>query len=222
MAYLVIMRHGESIANQKKIFTGWDDVSLTSTGIKQAHLAGKKLNQLNIKFTDAHTSYLKRSIETLHIVLEESHQLFIAEHKSWRLNERHYGSLRGHKKEAVRKAYGDKQFLAWRRSFKAVPPLLSTDTYERRYARIGLTPPRGESLQMAYQRLLPYWINEIAPHLLNQQNQLVVAHGSTLRALIKYLDHIDDDNISQVEVPNATPTIYEFDNQLNIINKRIM
>lgn len=222
MAYLVIMRHGESTANQQKIFTGWDDVNLTSDGIKHAHLAGQKLNQLNIQFTDAHASYLKRSIETLHIVLEESHQLFIAEHKSWRLNERHYGSLRGQKKEVVRQKYGDKQFLSWRRSFRAIPPLLSNNAHERCYDRIGVLPPRGESLQMAYQRLLPYWVNEIAPHLIHQQNQLVVAHGSTLRALIKYLDRIDDDDIRQVEVPNTTPIIYNFDSNLNVINKTIM
>lgn len=222
MSYLVIMRHGESEANRDKIFTGWNDVPLTAKGIEQAHYAGKLIEELNIDFDDVHTSFLMRAIDTAHIVLKEIHQEYINEHKTWRFNERHYGALRGKQKSYIKEKYGEKQFKLWRRSFSAVPPLLKKSDNELRYEKIGVKEPRGESLKMAYKRILSYWIDGIAPKLLDNHNQLIVAHGSTLRALIKYLDKISDKDIDKVEVPNGKPIVYEFDSRLNIISKKMM
>ncbi|GLB47187.1 2,3-bisphosphoglycerate-dependent phosphoglycerate mutase 1 [Philodulcilactobacillus myokoensis] len=222
MSILTIMRHGESQANRDHVFTGWSDVPLTSKGVQQAHLAGQKLNRTGIQFSDVHTSFLVRSIDTANIVLDEINQSYIPEHKSWRLNERHYGALRGKNKQVVRKKVGDHQFKLWRRSFKTVPPLLKHHDHDPRYTKLGVIEPLGESLEMAYHRLMPYWVDSIAPRLLDHHNQLVVAHGSTLRALIKYLDQIPDDQIDNVEVPNGIPIEYEFDDHLNVINKKFI
>ncbi len=219
MPILVIMRHGESQANRDNIFTGWSDVNLTEKGVKQAHQAGKIIAKTGIQFDDLHTSFLKRAIITSNIVLDEIHQNFIPEHKSWRLNERHYGALRGQNKKVVEDRVGHKQIKIWRRSFKTVPPLLDRRDHDRRYDDIGVKEPLGESLEMAYHRMMPYWEDSIAPRLLNNKNQLIVAHGSTLRALIKYLDQVSDDGISKVEVPNGKPIKYKFDPKLNIISK---
>lgn len=222
MAYLVLLRHGESQANHDNIFTGWTDVPLTAKGVQQAHEAGQKLAKTHLKFSDAHTSFLVRAIDTTNIVLDEIHQAYLPVHKTWRLNERHYGALRGKNKTAVRKQVGDRQFKAWRRGFRDVPPLLKHADHEYMYARLGLTEPRGESLEMTYQRLLPYWMNAIAPLLIQGKNQIISAHGSTLRALIKYLDHISDKGIENVEVKNGEIILYHFDAQLHILNKKIL
>lgn len=220
MAYLVIMRHGESVANQQNVFTGWSDVELTEKGIQQAHIAAQALQKLNINFQHAHTSYLKRAIETLNIVLDDINQDYVNATKTWRLNERHYGALRGRIKRDVKEQYGVEQFNLFRRSYNTVPPLLKQHDVDRRYQRLGVQIPLGESLKMASDRLMPYWEDQIAPKLLDNQNQLIVAHGSILRALIKYLDHIDDSEINQVEVPNGKPIIYQFDHKLNVTNKK--
>lgn len=222
MVKLVIMRHGESEANRDNIFTGWTDVPLTETGIKQAHDAGKILASTQIQFANLHTSMLVRAIKTAHIVLEECHQLYIPEDKSWRLNERHYGDLRGKNKDTVRREVGERQVRLWRRDFKTVPPLLTARDHDPKYTRWGNIEPLGESLEMAYQRLMPYWQERVAPNLLDGHNQLIVAHGSTLRALIKYLDQISDSKIDQVEVPNGRPILYELDQQLNVMNKKFL
>ncbi|QLE66017.1 Phosphoglycerate mutase [Furfurilactobacillus rossiae] len=225
MVELVIIRHGESTANRDNIYTGWTDVPLTPKGIEQAQQAGKILAATGLQFTDVHTSLLQRAIQTTHLVLDEIHQLWLPEHKSWRLNERHYGALRGLNKDQTRIQFGADQVAKWRRSFNVVPPLLDQPDHleDRRYASFPKTIlTRGESLAMAYDRLMPYWVDEIAPRLLDGHNQLVVAHGSTLRALIKYLDHVSDADISKVEVPNAEPIHYTFDEHLNVINKRIL
>lgn len=222
MSKLVLMRHGESVANYNHTFTGWSDVSLTETGKKEAREAGRKLNKLNIEFDAAHTSYLKRAIVSENIVLNEINQLWIPQFKTWRLNERHYGALRGKNKKAVRKQVGDSQFMQWRRSFESVPPKLKEVPDLRRYHTAGIEEPRAESLKMAYQRLVPYWIDEIAPRLMDGKNQLVVAHGSSLRALIKYLEDIDDLGIDGVEVGNAEPIVYTLDDELQILKKEIL
>lgn len=222
MSKLVLMRHGESVANYNHTFTGWSDVPLTDEGRREAHEAGRKLNELQIKFDDAHTSYLKRAIISENIVLSEINQLWIPQHKTWRLNERHYGALRGQNKQKVRAEVGDEQFMMWRRSFEAVPPRLEVVPDLRRYHDAGIDEPRAESLKMAYQRLVPYWIDEIAPRLMNNNNQLVIAHGSSLRALIKYLENIDDLGIDGVEVGNAEPIIYTLDHDLRILKKEIL
>ncbi len=221
MSKLVILRHGESEANRDNIFTGWSDVSLTEKGIRQAHEAGQLIADNGILFDHMHTSMLKRAIMTAHIVLDETNQLYVPETKSWRLNERHYGALREQYKERVREEVGDKQFKLWRRSYKVVPPLLDEPDKDQRYVNLGVTEPRGESLEMAYDRLMPYWQDQIAPRLLDGHNQLVVAHGSTLRALIKYIEHIDDQAIDHLEVPNGLPICYTFDEKLNVTDKQI-
>lgn len=222
MPTLVIMRHGESQANRDNIFTGWSDVPLTNQGISQAHQAGKIIATSGIQFEAVHTSMLKRAILTTNIVLDEIGQSYIPEFKSWRLNERHYGGLRGKNKLAVKKQVGAKQLKIWRRSFSVVPPLLRVRDEDPRYDRYGVQIPLGESLQMAQSRLIPYWEDHIAPRLLDGHNQLVVAHGSTLRALIKFLEKISDADIPNVEVPNGKPIRYEFDRHLNILDKQFM
>lgn len=223
MATLVVLRHGESTANRDNIFTGWNDVPLTARGRQQAAKAGQLVAETHLQFGRLHTSMLQRAIVTSNIVLERLDQLFIPVEKSWRLNERHYGALRGQNKDAVKAAVGERQVKIWRRSFETIPPLLDHVTQDRRYDKFGPhIEPRGESLEMAYHRLMPYWTDEIAPRLLDGQNQLVVAHGSTLRALIKYLDAVPDEQISQVEVANGEPIRYDFDDRLRIQNKIVL
>lgn len=217
MVDLYIMRHGQSIANRDNIFTGWSDVLLTNKGIKQAHDAGVLLKKQGVHFDNVHTSYLKRAIDTTNIVLEEIDQLYIPVDKSWRLNERHYGALRGLNKDQAKKDYGEWQVRQWRRSYTAIPPLLKSNVSTRKYP-LGLEP-LGESLQMATNRLIPYWQDNIAPKLMDGKNQLIVAHGSTLRALIKYLENIDDEDIMNVEVDNGSPIHYQLDDKLNIVKK---
>ncbi|GEO74580.1 phosphoglycerate mutase [Levilactobacillus namurensis DSM 19117] len=223
MATLVILRHGESVANRDNVFTGWSDVPLTSKGREQARIAGQAIARTGLQFGALHTSMLQRAIVTANLVLEQIDQLYIPEYKSWRLNERHYGALRGHNKDQVRDQVGDRQVKIWRRSFGVVPPLLEQVDQDRRYDRFGPhIEPRGESLEMAYHRLMPYWVDQVAPRLLAGQNQLIVAHGSTLRALIKYLDRVPDADISQVEVANGEPIRYEFDDHLKILKKTLL
>jgi 2,3-bisphosphoglycerate-dependent phosphoglycerate mutase len=222
MSFLVMMRHGESQANQDNIFTGWTDVGLTKLGRLQAQQAAQKIALQRFLFTDVHCSMLKRSIVTANIVCEELNQLYIPIHKTWRLNERHYGALRGLNKDVVKQQYGAKQVALWRRSYAAVPPQLNQPDHDRRYERLGLNEPLGESLQMTEARILPYWNDHIAGALLDGHNQLLVAHGSTLRALIKFLDQIPDDQIDHVEVNNGEPIMYEFDEHLNILSKQFL
>lgn len=222
MATLVIVRHGQSQANLDNIFTGWTDVPLTAHGLQQGVAVGQLLVEKGIDFADVHTSLMKRAIITANVILEQIHQDYLPIHKTWRLNERHYGALSGQNKEVVRQHYGTAQWKKWRRGFNDVPPELTTRQHDRRYDLLGVKVPLSESLQMTQQRLLPYWEDSIAPRLLDNKNQLVVAHGSSLRALIKYLDHIDDDQIDQVEVPNGEPIIYRFDEHLNVIDKQVL
>lgn len=219
MAKLVIVRHGQSQANRDNVFTGWTDVKLTAEGIDQGRQVGRELKQLGIQFSAAHTSYMQRAIVTTDIILEEIDQLYIPIYKTWRLNERHYGALSGQNKAAVKQKIGAAQLHRWRRGFYDLPPQLNHRQHDRRYDRLGVKIPLSESLAMTLQRLLPYWQDEIAPRLLDGQNQLVVAHGSSLRALIKYLEQIPDDQIDQVEVPNGKPILYEFDEHLRIVKK---
>lgn len=216
------MRHGESQANRDNIFTGWSDVALTEKGVAQAHTAGQIIQASGLQFDDVHTSFLKRAIMTTNIVLDEIGQNYIPEHKFWRLNERHYGGLRGKNKLAVKEKVGAKQLKIWRRSFNVVPPLLKVRDEDSRYDRYGVKIPLGESLEMAQERLIPYWTDQIAPRLLDGKNQLIVAHGSTLRALIKFLENISDEDIPEIEVSNGKPIRYDFDQHLTILNKQFM
>lgn len=223
MVKLVLIRHGESAANFSNTYTGWSDVPLTAQGIQQAQAAGQALAQLALPFSHVHTSVLKRAIQTAYLVQEEIGQNWLPITKSWRLNERHYGALRGLNKDKTRALFGADQVARWRRSFSNRPPLLAQPRRSRAYhAFPGTIVPRGESLKDAERRLIPYWLDEIAPRLLAGENQLVVAHGSTLRALIKYLEQISDAGIDHVEVANAQPIVYTLDDQLAIVAKEIL
>ena len=222
MVKLVITRHGESQANRDNVYTGWSDVKLTPKGIEQAHLAAGLIKNLDIQFSDIHTSFLQRAITTSNLICDEIGQSYLPIHKTWRLNERHYGALRGMNKEDSKKQFGVEQIAKWRRGYTAIPPQLTIRDHERRYDELGVKIPLSESLEMTQKRLLPYWNDVIAGKLLDGQNQLIVAHGSSLRALIKYLDNIPDDEINTVEVPNGQPIMYEFDDRLKVISKIVL
>ncbi|WP_270334054.1 2,3-bisphosphoglycerate-dependent phosphoglycerate mutase [Ligilactobacillus acidipiscis] len=223
MSKLVLLRHGQSLANKVNEYTGWSDSPLTEYGIKQAHEAGKLLLKQQLGFTDIHTSVLVRAIKTSNIVLDELHQSYIPIHKTWRLNERHYGSLRGWNKDDTRKIFGVEQVALWRRSYYAVPPKLEFPDRDRRYSDLpDSSLPLAESLAMATDRIVPYWVDSIAPKLLTDKNQLVVAHGSTVRAMIKFIEQISDKDIDGVEVANGEPIIYTFDDKLNLQDKQII
>lgn len=224
MVKLVLVRHGESVANKENTYTGWSDVPLTAQGVAQAKAAGRLLRQAKLQFSAVHTSVLIRAIKTANLVCEECAQLWLPLYKTWRLNERHYGALRGLNKDDTRKIYGKEQVALWRRSFYEVPPKLNApDTDDRRYQRYPRSIlPLAESLEMATQRLLPYWDDMIAPRLLRGENQLVVAHGSSLRALLKHIEHISDTGIDGVEVYNGEPIVYTLDQRLEVVDKRVL
>ncbi len=220
MAKLVIVRHGESLANQLNTYTGWSDVPLTEQGRLEAQQVGQQLRATGIQFDQVHTSLLKRAILTSYIILEELDQLAIPMTKSWRLNERHYGALRGLNKDNTRVVFGAHQVARWRRSYTAIPPLLTVSSRARRYRLVPRrSRPRGESLAQATQRLLPYWQDQIVPALRQGQNQLIVAHGSTLRALIKVIEQISDQAIDGVEVANGEALYYQFNTDMQVLEK---
>ena len=221
---LVLVRHGESIANRDNVYTGWNDVALSAKGIEQAKSAGLKVEKIpDFVPTHIHTSVLSRAIITANIIADICDFLYLPITKTWRLNERHYGALRGINKDVSRKVFGQKQVLKWRRGFDSVPPLLAQPVQDRRYKGYDMRlMPQGESLHQTQKRLMPYYIDHIAPQLLAGNDQLVVAHGSSLRALIKKLEDINDQDIVKLEVPNAQPIVYTFESNLQIINKEIL
>lgn len=224
MAKLVLLRHGESTANYNNTYTGWSDVPLMANGQFQAYRAGQRLaREPELAIQAVHTSLLKRAIVTAYTVQEAMGRLDLPITKSWRLNERHYGALRGLNKDASRELFGDRQVAQWRRSYTAVPPMLTRPQVEAKYAAWPQSVvPAGESLADAETRLLPYWSDHVAPALRRGEDQLVVAHGSTLRAFIKFLEQISDDAIDGVEVGNATPIVYTLDEALTITNKETL
>ncbi|MDY3702105.1 MAG: 2,3-diphosphoglycerate-dependent phosphoglycerate mutase [Limosilactobacillus coleohominis] len=222
MSTLVMVRHGQSQANLDNVFTGWSDSPLTPLGIEQGHKVGQELRARGYLFHDVHTSYMRRSIMTANIVLEEIDQLYIPIHKTWRLNERHYGALSGQNKALVKEQVGAETLHRWRRGYTEIPPRLKQRQHERRYDRLGVQEPLSESLKMTLERILPYWQDHIAPRLLDNQNQLIVAHGSSLRALVKYIEQVPDDQIDQVEVPNGQPIVYHLDEHLTLLDKEII
>lgn len=220
MYKLVLLRHGESIWNKENRFTGWTDVNLTEKGIKEAIEAGKLLKKEGLTFDIAFTSVLRKATETLDFVLKEMGLTNIPVKKSWRLNERHYGALQGLNKSETAKKYGEEQVFLWRRSYDARPPALrETDA---RYP--GNDPlyknlkkeeiPLTESLRDTEMRLLPYWEQEIAPTIKKGKRVLIVAHGNSLRALVRYLDNISPQKIPQLNIPTGIPLVYELDKNL--------
>lgn len=211
MYKLVIIRHGESLWNLENKFTGWTDVELTSKGEEEAKKAGKILKLNGFSFDIAYTSKLIRAIKTLNLCLSEMKLQRISIHKSWRLNERHYGALQGlNKLETVRK-FGEKQVAIWRRSYDVPPPQNYNNSIED-----GITAPPSESLKDVKSRFMPLWENEISRKILTNEKVLVVAHGNSLRALIKHVGNISKENIAKVNIPTGIPFIIELDKQLNI------
>ena len=217
MYKLVLIRHGESTWNLQNRFTGWTDVELTPTGIAQAREAGRLLRAQGYDFDLCFTSVLKRATHTLWHCLDELDRTWLPVQHSWRLNERHYGALQGLNKAETAREYGDQQVLVWRRSYDIPPPALApTDPRcergDRRYA--GLAPsevPLTECLKDTVARVLPFWNESIAPAIRAGQRVLVAAHGNSIRALVKYLDGISDDDIVGLNIPNGIPLVYELD-----------
>lgn len=223
MYKLVLVRHGESTWNLENRFTGWTDVDLTPTGVEQAKNAGRLLKADGYEFDVAYTSVLKRATRTLWHCLDEMDRTWLPVVHSWRLNERHYGALQGLNKTDMAKQYGDAQVLVWRRSYDTPPPALeASDTRceraDLRYAKLQPHQvPLTECLKDTVERVMPFWQEAMAPAILAGKRIVVAAHGNSIRALVKYLDQISDNDIVGVNIPNGIPLVYELDAQLRPI-----
>jgi len=217
---LVLLRHGQSIWNLENLFTGWVDVDLTDAGRNEAREAGRLLKQEGFEFDLVFTSVLKRAIRTAWIVLDEMDLMWLPVERSWRLNERHYGALQGLNKAQTVEKHGAEQVKLWRRSYDVPPPPLAFDDerhprFDRRYKDIDPKElPTSESLKMTLDRVLPYWNSRLAPELNAGRNVLVVAHGNSLRALVKMLDDMSDADIVEFNIPTGVPILYELDDNL--------
>jgi len=223
MYKIVFLRHGESIWNKENRFTGWTDVDLSEKGIHEAKEAARLLREDGYTFDIAFTSVLKRGIRTLWIVLDEMDLMWIPVHRSWRLNERHYGALQGFYKAKMAAEIGEEQVLIWRRSYDVPPPPLKTSDprypgNERKYAELTSDQiPLTECLKDTVHRVLPYWHETIAPTIKFGKKILISAHGNSLRAIVKYLDNISDEEILKLNIPTGVPLIYELDDDLKPI-----
>jgi 2,3-bisphosphoglycerate-dependent phosphoglycerate mutase len=225
---LVLLRHGESQWNLENRFTGWVDVDLSVKGVEEAKEAGKKLSQLlnskGFEFQATYTSLLKRAIKTHFLALEAMDRLWYPVDRSWRLNERHYGSLQGLNKEETAKKFGDAQVKIWRRSFDTPPPDISADSEmnpknDIRYSSLELAAqPLGESLKTTIERVIPFWNAEVAPKLKMGENVLIVAHGNSLRGLVKHIKNLSNEEILELNIPTGKPWIFEFDSSLKLIS----
>ncbi|GLW10424.1 2,3-bisphosphoglycerate-dependent phosphoglycerate mutase [Microtetraspora sp. NBRC 13810] len=225
MATLVLLRHGESDWNAKGLFTGWVDVSLSATGESEARRGGQLLLDAAVRPDVVHTSLLTRAIQTANLALGAADLLWLPVKRSWRLNERHYGALQGKNKAQTREEFGDEQFMLWRRSYDTPPPpIADDDEYSQAgEARYALLPPellpRTECLKDVVDRMLPYWYDEIVPDLSAGRTVLVVAHGNSLRALVKHLDGIGDEEIAGLNIPTGIPLRYELDDSFKPLVK---
>ncbi len=225
MKTLVLLRHGQSQWNQENRFTGWVDVPLSPLGIEEAHAAGKLLRDEKLDFDVAFTSVLKRAIKTLWITLEELDRMWIPVHRSYRINERMYGALQGLDKAETAREHGEKQVKIWRRSYDIRPPELSLDSpyhpaKDPKYRGLSADQiPSTECLKDTVERFLPYWESNIAPALRQGQRVLIAAHGNSLRALVKHLEGISDDDIVELNIPTGAPLLYELDDSLRPIAK---
>ncbi|KQX07809.1 MULTISPECIES: phosphoglyceromutase [unclassified Leifsonia] len=217
---LILLRHGNSDWNQKNLFTGWVDVRLSDQGRAEAKRAGELLAESGLLPDVLHTSVLTRAIQTADIALEEADRLWIDVRRSWRLNERHYGALQGLDKAETLEKYGPEQFQLWRRSFDVPPPVLADDAEysqvgDPRYANLpDADLPRTECLKDVIERMLPYWESDISVDLKEGKTVLVTAHGNSLRALVKHLDGISDDDIAELNIPTGIPLVYRLDENL--------
>ncbi|MGD0281383.1 MAG: 2,3-diphosphoglycerate-dependent phosphoglycerate mutase [Dissulfurispiraceae bacterium] len=220
MIKLVLLRHGESAWNKENRFTGWTDVDLSEKGTEEAKKAGLTLKDAGFEFDTAYTSVLKRAIRTLWIVLDEMDLMWIPVYRSWRLNERHYGALQGLNKAETAASYGDQQVHIWRRSFDIPPPALDSKDprypgNNPRYKELSSTDlPLTESLKNTIARFLPYWHETIAPAIRSGKKIIIAAHGNSLRALVKYLDDVPDEEIVELNIPTGIPLVYELDENL--------
>jgi 2,3-bisphosphoglycerate-dependent phosphoglycerate mutase len=224
MSKLVLVRHGESVWNKENRFTGWTDVDLSERGVAEAHQAARQLVAAGIDFDIALTSVLKRAIRTLWIVMDEMDLMWIPVERDWRLNERHYGALQGLNKAETAEKLGAERVHLWRRSYDVPPPALEPDDarhprQERRYAHLAPSQlPASESLKDTLERVMPYWHGTVVPYLRQGVRILMVAHGNSLRALVKYLDHISDEDIPALNIPTGIPLIYELDENQNALD----
>jgi 2,3-bisphosphoglycerate-dependent phosphoglycerate mutase len=220
MIKLVLLRHGESTWNQENRFTGWTDVDLSPKGVQEAHEAARLLKEGGYDFDLAFTSVLKRAIRTLWIAMDDMDRMWLPVQRSWRLNERHYGALQGLNKAETAAKYGEQQVLVWRRSYADPPPPLTPDDErfpgrDRRYSMLTESElPLGESLKDTVARFLPYWHSAIAPSVRAGERVLIAAHGNSLRALVKYLDNVSDQEIVGLNIPTGVPLVYELDADL--------
>ena len=220
---LILVRHGESEWNAKNLFTGWVDVDLNEKGLTEAHRAGELLKTKGVLPDVLHTSLLKRAIKTANIALDVANRHWIPVTRTWRLNERHYGALQGKNKAQTLAEYGEEQFMLWRRSFDVPPPAIDTDseyaqTYDPRYAHLTKGEnPKTECLADVVKRMLPYWESNIVPDLESGKTVMVTAHGNSLRALVKHLDGISDENIAGLNIPTGIPLVYKLNSKLEPI-----
>jgi 2,3-bisphosphoglycerate-dependent phosphoglycerate mutase len=223
MYKLVLMRHGESQWNLENRFTGWTDVDLTDLGRDQARKAGQMLKDQGYEFDIAFTSVLKRAIRTLWIALDAMDAMYLPVHNNWRLNERHYGALQGLNKAETAAQYGDEQVLIWRRAYAIAPNPLALDDprhpkFDPRYARLSAQQlPATECLKDTVERVLPFWDETIAPAIRAGRRVMISAHGNSLRALIKHLDHVSEEDIVHLNIPTGQPLVYELDKDLRPI-----
>jgi 2,3-bisphosphoglycerate-dependent phosphoglycerate mutase len=225
MPVLVLLRHGESTWNLENRFTGWTDVDLTEKGRAEATEAGRLLKEGGYAFDVAYTSLLKRAIRTLWMTLDGLDQLWLPVHKTWRLNERHYGALQGLNKAETAAKFGDEQVLVWRRSFEIPPPPLTEDNehypgHDPRYAGVDRKDlPKAESLKDTIARFLPYWEQTIAPDIRAGKRVVIAAHGNSLRALVKHLDRLSEDAVLALNIPTGIPLVYELDDTLQPLTR---
>lgn len=222
---LVLIRHGESEWNKLNLFTGWTDVGLSEKGIIEANEAGFLLKENNFDFDVCYCSYLKRAINTLNIVLERMDRQWLPVIKTWKLNERHYGALQGLNKAETAEKYGEEQVKLWRRSFDVPPPALDKDDKrcphnQAPYRNVNKSElPYNESLKDTIERVIPYYEEVIKKDMLDGKRVLITAHGNSLRALVKYLDNLTDEEIISVNIPTGIPLVYEFDDNFKVTNK---
>jgi len=225
MKKLVLLRHGLSQWNNENRFTGWVDVPLSDAGMEEARGAGKLLKEAGFQFDVAYTSVLKRAIKTLWLALEELDMMWIPVHRTWRLNERMYGGLQGLNKAETVAKHGEKQVLTWRRSYDTPPPAMETSSQywpgnDRRYAKLAPGElPATECLKDTVARFLPFWESDIAPAIKRGDRVLVTAHGNSLRALVKYLDNVSDDDIVELNIPTGIPLVYQLNDDLKPLQK---
>lgn len=223
MYKIVLLRHGESVWNQQNLFTGWTDVDLSDKGLIEAHTAGQRLKEEGFDFDECWTSVLKRAIRTLWITLDEMDRMYLPVQHDWRLNERHYGALQGLNKAETAEKYGEEQVKIWRRSYDVPPPALeNTDSrypgFDKRYQGLSDAQiPLCESLADTVKRTMPFWNEVIMPRLAAGKRMIVAAHGNSLRAIVKNLDGISDEDIINLNIPTGIPLVYEFDSDLMVL-----